>query len=373
MRAIIAGGGSGGHLFPGLALARELTEKDGAQVLFVGAEKGIESRIVPKSGFPIKFLPVEGVMGRTAPEKAKAVYKMAVSFFKARGLMESFRPDVVIGTGGYASFSPVMAAWSCAIPSLIMEQNVAPGAANKLLARVAGAVAVTYQESMPHFPRAKSFLTGNPIRKEILEARRADSYFETFGLEPGIFTVFVFGGSSGARAINSALVGALEHLLDLKQDIQFLHQCGETDYQGVREAYRRTGFRAMVAPFVFQMPEAYAVSDLVISRAGATTLAEMTALGKAAVLIPYPYAGGHQELNAEKLEGLGAAILIRERELTAESLAAKIRTLKEDETARNEMSSRSRVVGKPEAARNVADIALSLVRIKNASRKARNV
>ena len=373
MRVIIAGGGSGGHLFPGLALARELTEKDGVNVLFVGAEKGIESRIVPKSGFQIKFLPAEGVMGKSAPAKIKAVYKMAVSFFKARGLMASFRPDVVIGTGGYASFSPVLAAWSCQIPSLIMEQNVAPGAANKLLARVAGAVAVTYQESMPYFPRAKSFLTGNPVRKEILDAKRSNASFETFGLAPDLFTVFVFGGSSGARAINSALIGALEHLLDLKQDIQFLHQSGESDYQGVREAYRRTGFRAMVAPFVFQMPEAYAASDLVISRAGATTLAELTALGKPAILIPYPYAGEHQDANARKLEGVGAAMLIRERELSAEALAANIRLLMEDENIRNGMSSQSRVIGKPDAARSVADIALSLVRMNNVSRKARNV
>ena len=363
MRVVIAGGGTGGHLFPGVALAEELARKEKALVTFVGTEKGIESRVIPRVGFQIKYLPVEGVMGRSLPGKVRALLKLAVSFTRSRRLLFSACPDIVIGTGGYASVSTVMMAWTMSIPTLILEQNVVPGAANRMLGKFfASAVAATYQESMSSFPQDRTYLTGNPVRLEIFKAERGPS-LELFGLLPERFTVFIFGGSSGARSINNAASGALNYLLDVKDKIQFLHQSGERDYQGVREAYRKGGFQAMVAPFIFQMPEAYAVADLVVSRAGATTLAELTALGMPAVLIPYRYAGEHQEFNARKLSELGAARFIKDAELSGEILASEILRLMESGEERSLMSRRSRSIGKPDAARRVADIAMSLVKL----------
>ncbi len=363
MRVIIAGGGSGGHLFPGIALAEELMRRNSAEVLFVGSEKGLESKVVPKKGYRIKYLPAEGIMGRSFFAKAKAVYKLLLSLFKSRRLISSTRPDIVVGTGGYVSAGPVLMASLMSVPTLIMEQNVVPGAANKFLGRFADAVAATYLESVSQFPKEKAYLTGNPIRAEITQAQKGPSY-SLFGLDPALFTIFVFGGSSGARSINNALITALNHMMDLREKIQFLHQSGERDYQSVREAYRKSGFKAMVAPFIYQMPEAYSVADLVVSRSGATTLAELTALGKPAIIVPYPHAGGHQDYNAEKLARIGAAVLIKDGELGGEGLAMELRKLMENEEKRVEMIMKSRSVGEPDAARKVAELALSLVRVR---------
>jgi UDP-N-acetylglucosamine--N-acetylmuramyl-(pentapeptide) pyrophosphoryl-undecaprenol N-acetylglucosamine transferase len=363
MRVIIAGGGSGGHLFPGIAVAEELVRETKAEVLFVGSEKGIEARVVPKKGYRIKYLPAEGIMGRSFSGKIRALYKLALSFFEARKVLSSIKPDIVIGTGGYASVGPVLVAKTMSIPVMIMEQNVVPGAANKWLGKLANAVALTYQESMGAFARPKCYLTGNPVRPEIFSAAKNPSY-QLFGLEPGLFTVFIFGGSSGARSINNAMVNALNYMLDTREAVQFLHQTGEQDYQSVREAYRKLGFRAMVVPFIYQMPEAYSIADLVVSRAGATTLAELTALGKPAILVPYPHAGEHQDFNARKLEEFGAAKLIRDRELNGELLSAELRRLINSPAERNEMATKSKAIGKPDAAQRAARLAMSIVKMK---------
>ena len=368
MRVVIAGGGTGGHLYPGLALAEELRGRFGAEIMFVGTEKGLESRVVPKEGYPITILPAEGAAGKSVSRKFRAAVKLVRSVIKARKLLGSYEPDIVAGTGGYVSAAPVIAAKLLSIPVLIMEQNVVPGSANRLLARISDAVAATYMESTNYFPKGKTFLTGNPVRAGILSAGRASSY-ELFRLEPeGLFTVLVFGGSAGATSINKAVTEALEHLADIKGKIQFLHQSGQRDYQAVREAYRALGFRAMVAPFIFQMAEAYAAADMVISRAGATTLAELTALGKPAVLVPYPYAGAHQEWNARKMEELGAARLVMDSDLSGRVIAQEIRSLMENEAERVEMGVKSRAIGRPDAARKAADLALSLVRMKRSIR-----
>ena len=369
MRVVIAGGGTGGHLFPGLALAEELERKAGAEIVFMGTEKGLESRVVPKKGYQIIFLPAEGVAGKSGWARLRAISKLMSSVIKAKKLLGSIEPDIVVGTGGYVSVSPVFAAWLSSIPVVIMEQNVFPGAANRWLSKIAGAVAATYMESTRYLPKGKTFLTGNPVRAEVLSAAREGS-FSLFELEPeGFFTIFVSGGSSGATSINKAVTGALEHMGDLKENIQFLHQSGHRDYQAVREVYRRQGFKAMVVPFIYQMPEAYAVADLVISRAGATTLAELTALGKPAVLVPYPYAGAHQEFNAKKLEDFGAARLLMDRELSGERMAREISALIENEIERNDMAARSRAVGQPDAAKKAAELVMSLVRLKKKASK----
>jgi UDP-N-acetylglucosamine--N-acetylmuramyl-(pentapeptide) pyrophosphoryl-undecaprenol N-acetylglucosamine transferase len=191
----------------------------------------------------------------------------------------------------------------------------------------------------------------------------AESAYRLFSLDKDLFTVFIFGGSSGAKSINTAMADALRYLFDLKDKIQFLHQTGSRDYENIRDAYRNLGFKGTIAPFIYQMGEAYAVADIVISRAGATTLAELTAMGKPAILIPYPYAAGyHQEFNARKLFEMGAAKMMLDHELKGEALAGNIRELYADEALRIEMQKNSLVVGKPDACSRVVDIAMSLVK-----------
>jgi UDP-N-acetylglucosamine--N-acetylmuramyl-(pentapeptide) pyrophosphoryl-undecaprenol N-acetylglucosamine transferase len=237
-----------------------------------------------------------------------------------------------------------------------------PGLTNKILGRFINTVCITYQESMSFFQNSKTFLTGNPVRMQVLKGS-VESAYKLFSLEKGLFTVFTFGGSSGARSINRTMVDALNYMPDLRDKIQFLHQTGLNDYETTRDAYRKAGFKGTITPFIYQMGEAYAVADIVISRAGATTLAELTALGKPAILVPYPYAAGnHQELNARKLLEMGAAKMIPERELKGEALAENIRELYMNETMRADMQRNSRAVGRPDACAKVVDIAMSLMK-----------
>ncbi len=363
MRVIIAGGGTGGHLFPGLAVAEEFKSRNrNTEVIFVGTENGIEARIVPREGYPIKFLSAEGVVGVSFKRKIKAIAKMILSSKDSYKIIQDVKPDIMIGVGGYASGVIMLTASILSIPTIILEQNCIPGLTNRILGKFAKAICATYQESIPYFPKEKTYLTGNPIRTKILRGNIEYGY-KLFSLEKGLFTIFIFGGSLGARSINNAIIESLNHLYDLKDKIQFLHQTGKEDFERVRSAYRKLGFRGTVTPFIFEMGEGYAVSDLVISRAGATTLAELTALGKASILVPYPYAAGrHQELNAIKLLEMGAAKVIRDNELNGETLSNTIRILYENESMRAEMQKNSRTLGRPDACSRVVDIALSLVK-----------
>ncbi len=362
MRMVIAGGGTGGHIFPGLAVAEELKRRDPeGEVMFIGTERGIEARVIPREGFPIQFIRAEGVLGRSLAGKLSAMLGVGLSVFGAREILRNVRPDIVLGTGGYVSVPPVVAAWSMAIPTLIMEQNLMPGLANRFLGRLASGVAITYHDSAGFFRRDRTRLTGNPVRQAILKGRR-DAALRLFELAEGRFTVFIMGGSLGARSINAAIAGALGTLADLKDDIQFLHQSGEADYNMVRSAYRQFGFKAMVAPFIYKMAEAYAVADLVVARAGASTLAELTALGKPSVLVPYPHASGHQELNAKKLLEAEACRVIWDSRLDGPSLGAVIREIASSEEARAEMVRNAKSLGRPDAAARVVDMAVALVR-----------
>ena len=365
---IIAGGGTGGHLVPGLALAEEVKKRDSStEVVFVGTEHGIEARIIPREGYPLKFLRTEGIVGRSLLKKTKAGFKLLLSFVDANRILKEVMPDIVIGVGGYASGAIVFAAGMKSIPTMIHEQNSVPGLTNKMLGNVVQRICVTYQESRSSFPMGKTFLTGNPIRARILKGDKESAY-KLFSLEKDLFTVFVFGGSSGAKSINRAMVDTLNHLGDLKDKIQFLHQTGSADFDNIREAYRKAGVKAMIAPFIYQMAEAYSIADIVISRAGATTLAELTALGKPAILIPYPFAAGrHQEFNAIKLREMGAAFMIRDNELSGETIAAHISDMYKDDSLRADMQRASRGLGSPDACTRIVDVAVSL--IKSSSEK----
>jgi UDP-N-acetylglucosamine--N-acetylmuramyl-(pentapeptide) pyrophosphoryl-undecaprenol N-acetylglucosamine transferase len=363
MKIVLAGGGTGGHLFPGIAVAEELKRRsESPEVIFIGTEKGIEASIVPREGYPIRYLGAEGVVGKSLMKKVSAGMKTAASVCEAYRLLRGLGPDVVIGLGGYASFSPVLAGSFLSIPTMIMEQNAVPGLANRVLSRIADIVCVTYHESTSFFPKNKTYITGNPVRKGIFTAQRESAY-ELFGLERGKFTVFIFGGSLGARKINNAVCNAFNYLHDMREEIQFLHQTGRTDYDTVRETYRKWGFKGTLAPFIHRMPEAYAVADLVISRAGATTLAELTAVGRPSVLVPYPHAAGHhQEQNAQRLSEMGAARIILDHELDGETLARNVRELYENPGIRTEMARSCRSLGRPDAAQKVVEIMMSLIK-----------
>lgn len=374
MRVIIAGGGTGGHLFPGLAVADEFKSRDKkTEIMFVGTEYGIEAKVVPREGYPIKFLKAEGIAGVTLARKIKAIAKMIGTTIDSYKIIKNVKPHIMIGVGGYASGVIMLIASFLSIPTIILEQNCIPGLTNRILGKFVKAICIAYQESIPYFPKEKTYLTGNPVRINILRGNPEYGY-KLFSLEKGLFTVFIFGGSLGARSINNAVIESLSHLCDLKNNIQFLHQTGKDDYERVRNAYRSLGFKGTVTPFIFEMGEAYAVSDLVISRAGATTLAELTALGKASILIPYPYATGrHQELNAMKLLEMGAAKVIRDSELSGETLSNTIRILYENESLRNEIQRNSRALGRPDACAKIVEIAMSLIKEgQNARRKNKN-
>lgn len=367
MKVIIAGGGTGGHLFPGIAVAEELENRgiNKADIIFVGTQQGIESRAVPKEGYNIRFLRAEGIAGRSILKKARSLFVFFLSIADSLRIISSVRPDIVIGVGGYASVGMVLAARLKGIPTMILEQNSVPGLANRFLSKFVDAVAATYQESMSFFPIHKTFFTGNPVRRQIILKDKKDinDAYLLFPIDRNKFTVFIFGGSSGASSINHAMISALNYLTELRQEVQFLHQTGERDYHLAREAYRRLGFKGIVAPFIYQMAEAYAISDIVVCRAGATTLSEITVMGKPSILIPYPYAASnHQEYNAIKLQNTGAAKVILDRELTGEGLALAIKDLYINKDLREEMKRASAAFGKPDAAEKVVDLALSLLR-----------
>ncbi len=368
MRVIIAAGGTGGHLFPGLALAEEFKRRDPSiEVIFVGTEHGIEAKVIPREGYALKFLRAEGFVGVSVIKKLRAILKMFFSLLDSYRIIKTLKPDIVIGAGGYASGVILFVASIKSIPTMIIEQNVIPGITNKILGKFVNTVCISFQESISFFPGVRVFLTGNPVRLQIFKGN-IEAAYRLFSLERELFTIFIFGGSWGASSINRAMVDALNYLYDLKDKIQFLHQTGQRDYENIRDAYRKVGFKGTITPFIYQMGEAYAIADIVISRAGATTLSELTALGKAAILIPYPYAtGNHQELNARKLVEMGAAKMILDREIKGEKLAEMIRELYNNEKLRTEMQKNSKSVGRPDASEKVVDIAMSLIKqsVKN--------
>lgn len=356
MRMVIAGGGTGGHLFPGIALAEEVvTRHPENEVLFVGTRRGLEARVVPQLGYPLEFIEVSGVKGKGLWGLVRGLLRVPGAILQSIRLLRRHKADIVVGVGGYASFPVVAAAFLLGIPTAIQEQNAFPGLTNRMLGVVARAVFVAFDEAAVHFPARKTFNVGNPIRKAL---------FENF-LRPqsrhDALRVLVFGGSQGARAINHAAVDAFALLRDL-EGVEILHQTGTADEEPTRRAYADAGISADVRPFIDDMSAAYAWSDLVVCRAGATTVAELTVCKKASILIPYPHAANdHQTLNARALETRGAARMIPQSELTPERLAGEIRELLEDPEARRTMERAAGLLGRPEAAKEIADLCVDLI------------
>jgi len=327
MRLIIAGGGTGGHLFPGIAIAEEFLALNPAnEVLFVGTANGIEARLLPKLGYPLALISASGVKGLGTAKKILSAARMIYGYAQSRKILKEFRPDLVLGVGGYASAPLVLAARGMGIKRFIHEQNAFPGLANKILGHVVDRIFISMKGAEPFFPKGRTLMTGNPIRKEILWGfqQRPQRVSDSFNL-------LIFGGSAGAHRVNTSVLEALPFLEGVKDTLRITHQTGEKDQALVRDAYRAAGFQAQVTNFIDNMSAAYGAADLVICRAGATTIAEITACGKACVFIPFPYAtDDHQRKNAESLVNEGAGLMIVEDDLTGELLAKEILELMND-------------------------------------------
>ncbi len=352
MRVLIAGGGTGGHLFPGIALAEEVTTRHPKNdAVFVGTTRGLEARVVPQNGFVFEAIPSRGLKGMGAVKLVLGLALMPVSFWVAVGHLRKYKPDVVVGVGGYSSGPVVLAAWMMRIPTAIQEQNALPGFTNKVLGKFVDAAFLSFDASKRFFKEAKSHVLGNPIRKALLEN------FLRSKVKHDKFTVLVFGGSLGARGVNSRVVEALPFLESIKADLKIVHQTGTADFANVKQGYEGKGFDVEVREFIDDMSAAYLSSDLVVCRAGATTLAEITVCKKASVLIPFPFAtDDHQAVNAKALVDAGAAVMFREGDLTGEKLASVIIELKNDTARLAKMEKVAGTLGRPEAAREIADV-----------------
>jgi UDP-N-acetylglucosamine--N-acetylmuramyl-(pentapeptide) pyrophosphoryl-undecaprenol N-acetylglucosamine transferase len=357
MRMLIAGGGTGGHLFPGIALAEEFTTRHpGNAVLFIGTRRGLEARVVPAAGFALETISARGLKGKRLGQFLLGLLALPWSFVESWRIVSRFRPDVVVGVGGYASGPVVLAAWLRRIPTAVQEQNALPGFTNRVLGHFVGAVFIAFEEARPAFPPRKTHLVGNPVRRKLL-----DNYLRNKSAHDR-FAVLVLGGSLGARGLNTRVLEALGHLGDVREAIDFVHQTGQADLERVRVGYRAGGFRAEVVEFIEDMSAAYAQASLVVCRAGATTVAELEVCKKASLLVPFPYASDdHQAVNARALVTAGAAVMFRESELTGEALANTIRSLYREPARLHQMEREAGLLGRPEAARELADVCVELI------------
>jgi UDP-N-acetylglucosamine--N-acetylmuramyl-(pentapeptide) pyrophosphoryl-undecaprenol N-acetylglucosamine transferase len=369
LRIVIAGGGTGGHLFPGIAVAEEIRARHpGHQVLFISRGNEFERTALAAAGFPLATISVEGLKGRGPWNQLRGLCRLPVSLVQSLRRLRAFRPHLVIGLGSYAAGPVVTAAWLRRIPVALCEQNVRPGVTNRVLARLAERIFTSFDQTEAGFDAAKVDWTGNPLRRQIVEkcARPAPP-----GPAPAApFTVLVLGGSQGAHRINTAVIEALGGLGD-PAGFFFIHQTGHADEAMVAEGYRRSGVAARVQAFFEDMADQYEPAHLVVCRAGATTVAEITALGKASVLIPYPHAAdGHQHLNARRLADAGAAELIDERELSGERLSERIRFFASHPEVLKRMEQHASRLGKPDAARRIVDACVRLVAERTPGRRA---
>lgn len=357
MRMLIAGGGTGGHLFPGIALADEVaTRHPKNEVMFVGTARGLEAKVVPDCGYKLALIKARGLKGVGPWRLLVGMLLLPFAFIESWRILRKYLPDVVVGVGGYASGPVVLAAWLQRVPTAVQEQNAVPGVTNKLLGHFTRVVFIAFEEARRFFPGKKVQLIGNPIRRTLLDnylrSRRAHDKF----------TVLVFGGSQGARGINDRMLEALDHLSDLKAQLHFIHQTGKADLELVRTGYTRRGFSAQVLEFIEDMSAAYSTAELVICRAGAATLAELTVCKKASILIPFPAAtDNHQEMNAQAMVANGAALMFRQSDLTGERLAVEIRHLKAHPEQLKRMERQAAMLGRPEAAKELADICVQMM------------
>ncbi|MGE3153925.1 MAG: undecaprenyldiphospho-muramoylpentapeptide beta-N-acetylglucosaminyltransferase [Nitrospiraceae bacterium] len=359
MNIVIAAGGTGGHLYPAIALAREFQRvKPGASVLFVGTTRGMESRVVPHEGFPLRMITAKPFMGMGRLGALKALVALPVGVRESVQLLREQRTDLVIGVGGYTSPAVLLAAALLRRPTVILEPNSYPGLANKLLGPLVQRIFLAFGSAAEFFPQAKVRVVGTPLRREFVEPLHA----QTPGSEDGRMHLVIFGGSQGAKAINAAMVEALPYLSDLRDRLLITHQTGEADRESVAQGYAKYRFRADVRPFLYDMPMVLRSADLVVSRAGAMTIAELAACGCPAILVPLPQAiYNHQAKNAAVMETAGAAIVLPQYELSGERTASTIRSILTNSQRLQDMRARSLALRRVDAAGRIVEECLSLL------------
>jgi UDP-N-acetylglucosamine--N-acetylmuramyl-(pentapeptide) pyrophosphoryl-undecaprenol N-acetylglucosamine transferase len=357
MRVLIAAGGTGGHIYPGIAVAKEIMRRNAeSEVRFVGTARGLETRLVPQAGFELSLIESAGLKNVGMGARLRGLLVLPKSFLAARRLISEFAPDIVVGAGGYVSGPVLLTAAMMRKPTLVMESNALPGFTNRRLARFVDKAAVTFEAALPFF-RGKGVVTGNPVRREFFDippkARDATR-----------FSVLVFGGSQGARAINEAMVAALPNLEAERDRLRITHQTGEADFEKVQAAYMDAGWgeQSDVLRYIDNMVAQFAQADLIVCRAGATTSAELVAAGKASIMIPFPQAADdHQRKNAEALQAAGAARMILQHELTGQRLASEIAALVKAPDELTGMEAASRKLARGDAAAATVDLMEKLV------------
>lgn len=356
MKIIIAAGGTGGHLFPGAALAEEFKTKDESnKVLFIGTKRGMEKRIFPQAGFTFEAIDTSSLKGKNPIDLLKSLIQIPKSILQSTMIIKRFNPDLVIGIGGYVSGPVVLAASLMGIKTAIHEQNTLPGLTNRILGKRAHLIFISFEHALSYFPKGKTVMVGNPIRKRCLE-----------GVVPSPprtpFTLLILGGSLGSHQINRAMTDALNHLQPIRDKIKIIHQTGESDLGLVKEAYQIKGFSAEVFNFIDQIASAYQQASLVICRAGATTLAELMVHHRASILIPYPLATDHhQHLNARALVNQKAAQMIDPDQLTGKHLAQLILHFYHHPEHLSQMESNAGKLGRPRAAQEIVDYCYKLI------------
>lgn len=365
IRLLIAAGGTGGHVYPGVAIAEEWRRRHpDSEVVFVGTGRGLEAKVIPQAGFPLRTIGVRGFPRRSPIGMVRAAWALLRSLVQASRLIRDVKPQLVVGTGGYVSGPVVFLARLAGIPVVIQEQNAVPGSTNRWLNLVADQVHISFIESRNYFRRRNNLkLSGNPIRRSLVQQDR-DSAYSALGLDPSRRTLFIFGGSRGARSINEAVAGALPLLRGVR-DLQVLWQTGHDDRAEMLERVKGVPFPVRVVAYLDAIEKAYAVADLVICRAGAMTIAEITACGVPAILVPYPHAThDHQAHNARSLAERGAAEMIADKDLSPEELRQRIETLFRDEPRRRALGRRARAFAKTDAAQRIVRSLEELLRLE---------
>lgn len=363
MKVAIAGGGTAGHVYPAISIADELSlEVPEADIIFIGNRTGLEAELVQEAGYAFEPIHVSGFKRSIAPSNINSVIRAGGAVSHLRHFFKKFKPEAVVGTGGYVSAPAIFAAYTLKIPTLIHEQNAFPGMANRFLARLVDTVATSFPNGEESFPKAKRVVfTGNPIRRKMIGAVK-ESAIENLNLDTDKQTLLIFGGSQGAKKINDCFIQAYDKFKNF-DNLQIIHITGKDHFSDVTKTMRRLidpkkdKLRYQAHPYISSINQAYTAADLCFCRAGATTIAELTALGIPAVLVPYPYATGqHQEKNARYLENHGAGKVLLDEDLTAESMFSVCNQLVFDSKALIEMKNHAQKLGKPFAANDIAKL-----------------
>ena len=358
LKVIISGGGTGGHIYPGISLACEIKDRDiKNDILFVGTERGLESKLIPREGFKIVKIKAQGIKRKICFENLTAIVIFLISLFQSYNIIKKYKPDIVIGTGGYVSGSVVLMAAILGIPTFVHEQNVIPGITNKFLSRITRATFLSFNQSKEYFSnKAKLIFTGNPIRFKNIK-QNTDREYKKFNLDSLKKAILVLGGSKGAASINRAVLRGVDLIKDvIKNNWQVLLISGQDDYDNIMKMVGEDHKIFSVEPYLYDIEKAYSLADLVICRAGATTLAEISAYGLPAILIPYPYAThNHQEVNARIFTREGAAILILEKDLSDKKLAQVLLDILKDKNRLEMMARKSRELSNENSAKKIVD------------------